>query len=162
VKKQNCWEFKQCGRGPDRKNDCAVAKEHMFNGLHGGMNAGRACWVVAGTGGGGPATGTFAIVSRDCLRCDFFKQVEIDELGSVTGFSVSKLGMMKMLGSKKPFLQNALAAGKHEQIDPHLRNEFVQEINKITSGKIDTSKELKEEFAREVARLSSSSHKKGS
>ena len=153
MKKQNCWEFKQCGRGPTAKNDCAASKERMFNGLHGGMNAGRVCWVVAGTGGGTPVSGMFAIALKDCLRCDFFKLVETEEQGSESGFSATKLGMSKMLESKKFFLQNASADLKSEQIDPHLRNEFVQEVNKITQEKKDTARGLIEEFATEVARL---------
>jgi hypothetical protein len=162
VKKQNCWEFKHCGRGPAGKKDCAAANDDMFNGLHGGTNAGRACWVVAGTCGGVPATGMFAIVSRDCLRCDFFKLVENDEQGLETGFSVSKLGMMRMLGSKKPFLQNGSMALKVERIEPHLQNEFAQEVNKIALKKSDASRDLIEEFAEEVALLSSNTDKKSS
>jgi|GEM_PF-1015986 hypothetical protein len=161
MKKQNCWEFKRCGRGPDGKNDCTVARDHMFNGVHEGMNGGRACWAVAGTGGNAPASGTFAIVLRDCLlRCDFFKLVETEERGSEMGFSATILGMQKMIGSKKTFSQNAPAALKSEQIDLSLRNEFAQEINSIASGKSDISGELIEEFSREVERMSSNTNKK--
>ncbi|MBF0536825.1 MAG: hypothetical protein HQL03_01075 [Nitrospirae bacterium] len=50
--KQNCWEYKLCGRQPGGKNTnkygiCPVTTAEVFDGLHGGTNAGRACWAVA-------------------------------------------------------------------------------------------------------------------
>ncbi len=154
MNKQNCWEFKRCGRGPAGKNDCPAAKDRMFNGVHGGVNAGRACWMAAGTSGDAPPSGTYAVVLRDCLRCDFFRLVQADEQGSETGFSATKLGMLKNLPGKKPAQKTATTSGGGP-IDPHLREEFAQEVNKVMSGKKDTAKELIEEFAKEVERLSS-------
>ena len=161
MKKQNCWEFKGCGKGPAASNVCIAAKEHKFNGLHGGMSAGRACWVVAGTGRDAPISGKFAIALKDCLRCDFFKLVETEEQGSETGFSATKLGMMKMLESKQFFLQNAPLADKSEKIDPHLRNEFVQEVNKLMQGGKGTSRAVIEESPTEVMRSASKADNKG-
>jgi len=155
MKKQNCWEFKLCGRGPNGKNDCPAVKDHIFNGVHGGLNAGRACWVVAGTLGDAKPAGFFAKTLKDCLRCAFFKAVEADEQISKTGFSVTRLGMLKMPRSRESDAQATFMDHKSQQIDQHLRNEFVQEVNNISSKKHSTSKEVIKEFAREVERLSS-------
>ena len=154
MKKQNCWDFKRCGRGPAGKNDCPAAQEITLSGVHGGVNAGRACWVSAGTNGTSAASGTFAIVLRDCLRCDFFRLVKAEEEGSESGFSATRLGMQKILQDKKPSPAIPANSGSGH-IDTHLRDEFVQEVNKIISQKNDVEQGLKEEFAKEVERLSS-------
>ena len=53
-KKINCWEYKKCGReaGGAHVHDlgvCPVTEEKRLDGAHEGVNAGRACWVVAGS-----------------------------------------------------------------------------------------------------------------
>ena len=52
MKKVNCWEFKRCERTPGGKKEeelgvCPVTMEKRLDDVHGGLNAGRACWVVA-------------------------------------------------------------------------------------------------------------------
>ncbi len=64
-KKLNCWEFKKCGREPGgtHANDlgvCPTTQEMRLDGVHGGINAGRSCWVVTGTLCRGEVQGTFA------------------------------------------------------------------------------------------------------
>jgi len=80
----NCWEFKKCGKqsGKGSKNDpvvCPVTEEKRLDGTHGGTNAGRACWVVAGTLCGGQVQGTFAKKYANCDKCDFYQMVEKEE-----------------------------------------------------------------------------------
>jgi hypothetical protein len=82
--KKNCWEVKGCGREPGGKNVkrrgvCPAATDERLNGLHGGKNAGRACWVIAGTFCEGKVQGTFAQKYQDCTQCDFFRQVRMEE-----------------------------------------------------------------------------------
>lgn len=82
--KQNCWEFMKCGREMNgiKSTDmgvCPVCFEKQLDGVHGGKNAGRACWVVAGTMCAGKVHGSFAEKTGDCLRCDFFKSVQKEE-----------------------------------------------------------------------------------
>ncbi len=77
----NCWEYKQCGRqeGGMHVNDlgvCPAATEHRLDGVHGGMNAGRACWVIAGTLCQGLVQGTFANKYAGCNVCDFYHAVK--------------------------------------------------------------------------------------
>ena len=82
--KKNCWEVKACGReegGRDvaRLGTCPAAQETRLDGVHGGRNAGRACWVVAGTLCADEVQGTFASKFRACERCEFYKSVQVEE-----------------------------------------------------------------------------------
>ena len=84
MKKKNCWEFKNCGRHPGgaREKDlgvCRAASEFKLHGTHGGANAGRACWVIAGTLCGGKVQGSFAQKYENCEICDFYKAVRGEE-----------------------------------------------------------------------------------
>lgn len=79
--KPNCWEIMDCGREPGGRNAedlgvCPVSTEARLDGVHGGTNAGRSCWIVARAyaeqaGHEGPN-------ARDveaCLNCRFFQLV---------------------------------------------------------------------------------------
>jgi hypothetical protein len=88
---QNCWEYTNCGRGPKgvyggRTDICPAATEKKLNGVHGGTNAGRACWVVAGTLCRGNTQGVFAQKYQTCQDCDFYKKVQKE---NYTNFQVS-------------------------------------------------------------------------
>lgn len=83
-KKINCWEFKKCGREPGGLNAsslgvCPVPKMKKLNGIHGGENAGRTCWVVGGSLCKGNVQGSFATKYRNCEKCDFFTKVRGEE-----------------------------------------------------------------------------------
>ncbi|MDH4321674.1 MAG: hypothetical protein OEV73_09285 [Desulfobulbaceae bacterium] len=78
----NCWEVKQCGRGPENgtKPVCPAARPGKYDGVNGGTFAGRFCWAVAGTFcSDNEEQGTFAEKFRDCLNCNFLQQVDIEE-----------------------------------------------------------------------------------
>ncbi|PIX39266.1 MAG: hypothetical protein COZ56_18015, partial [Armatimonadetes bacterium CG_4_8_14_3_um_filter_58_9] len=82
--KQNCWEFKQCGREPGGSRVavlgiCPAATDASNNGLNCGVNGGRTCWAVAGTLCGGKVQGTFAQKRLACMACDFFQLVRPEE-----------------------------------------------------------------------------------
>jgi hypothetical protein len=84
MSKQNCWEFKKCGResGGTKSSElgvCPTAVTPELDGTHGGRNAGRACWIVAGSLCGGKVQGTFAAKFENCEKCDFYKSVKKDE-----------------------------------------------------------------------------------
>jgi hypothetical protein len=159
MRKLNCWEFKQCGRGPSAKNQCAAATDGTFNGMHDGINSGRACWVTAGSAGEGPVTGTFAITLKSCLRCDFFKQVESDERVSESGFSATRLGMLKIMQAKKEVSRSSTGT-LQGSIAADLRNEFVQELNSVMSNKSNKDSTIIREFSEEVKRLAAEKEKK--
>lgn len=102
TSKTNCWEFKKCERQPGGRlvgefGVCQAAAHEMLNGIHGGENAGRACWAVAGTFCGGAVQGTEAQKQHNCWMCDFFQLVKKEETPSPQGFSASLLGMKKVL-----------------------------------------------------------------
>lgn len=82
--KQNCWEFKKCGRekGGAKAAElgvCSASTETRVNGSNGGKNGGRACWAVTGTLCGGVVQGTFATKLGNCNKCEFFKLVSSEE-----------------------------------------------------------------------------------
>jgi hypothetical protein len=82
--KLNCWEFKRCGRQPQgfHAHDlgvCPATLEQKLDGVHDGVNAGRACWAVAGTLCKGQLQGTFAQKFKNCKECDFYLKVQEEE-----------------------------------------------------------------------------------
>ncbi|MCP4338485.1 MAG: serine/threonine-protein phosphatase [Desulfobulbaceae bacterium] len=82
--KLNCWEYKKCGREPggnkaDKDGICPAAAEKTFDTFNNGINAGRACWLVAGTFCDDQVSGTFAEKIDTCRNCDFYKQIQADE-----------------------------------------------------------------------------------
>jgi hypothetical protein len=84
MKKVNCWEFKGCGREPggmhiQEYGVCPATQEKKLDGIHGGINAGRSCWVMAGTLCKGEVQGTFAQKYKNCEICDFYKHVKQEE-----------------------------------------------------------------------------------
>ncbi len=76
MEKVNCWEFMKCGKA---YGECPVTTETRLHQIHGGVNAGRACWVVAGSLCGGVAQGTFSKKFGNCSKCDFYNHVKREE-----------------------------------------------------------------------------------
>lgn len=84
MTKLNCWEFKKCGREPGGEQArelgvCPAATENRLDAVHGGKNAGRSCWVVAGTLCKGQVQGTFAVKFGACENCEFYVVVRKEE-----------------------------------------------------------------------------------
>lgn len=82
--KKNCWEIKNCGRqfGGEKAEElgvCPAASYTKLDSAHGGKNAGRVCWVVAGTMCGGEVQGSFARKYEDCRKCEFYQRVREEE-----------------------------------------------------------------------------------
>ena len=98
MKKQNCWEYNKCGRqlGGHHVHDmglCPAAAEGRLDGIHDGSNAGRACWVVAGTLCKGEKQGSFAQKYKSCEACDFYRTVKKEEF---PGFQLSAVIMKRL------------------------------------------------------------------
>lgn len=116
--KVNCWEHKKCGRQPGGHKAaelgiCPVTTFNELNGVHGGKNAGRACWAIAGSLCGGKIQGTYAQKLHNCWRCDFMNSVKRDEEPAAMGFSATRLGMEKALEKQKhPVAGMAAAVGQ--------------------------------------------------
>jgi len=84
MSKQNCWEFKKCGREPGGAKSlelgvCPAATEAKVANVNGGKNGGRCCWVIAGTLCGGKVQGSFALKYSNCVMCEFYKKVSAEE-----------------------------------------------------------------------------------
>ncbi|MFI5294438.1 MAG: two-CW domain-containing protein [Thermodesulfovibrionales bacterium] len=82
--KKNCWEFKRCGREPGGENAsalgvCPASTNTKLEGVYDGKNAGRTCWVIAGTMCNGEVQGIFAQKYNDCRICDFYQKVKEEE-----------------------------------------------------------------------------------
>ena len=104
--KKNCWEFKNCGRQPGgaKVQDlgiCPVTMYAQLQGAHGGRNAGRACWVIAGSLCGGKIQGTYAQKLRNCWHCEFMNLVKKEEEPTEFGFSATRLGMEKTIEKER-------------------------------------------------------------
>ncbi len=102
MNKKNCWEHKNCGRWPGGPRSvelgvCPVTVHQQLDGAHGGTNAGRACWVVAGSLCGGKIQGTYAQKLSNCWRCDFMNSVKKEEEPTTFGFSHTHLGIARAL-----------------------------------------------------------------
>ncbi len=100
--KLNCWEFKKCGREPGGNKAfdmgvCPASTYTVLDAVHEGKNAGRACWVVAGTMCKGEAQGIYAQKYLDCKICDFYNAVTEEEGKNL----VITIDLLKMIEDKK-------------------------------------------------------------
>jgi hypothetical protein len=123
--KVNCWEHKNCGRQPggakaQELGICPVTTYRELNGAHGGKNAGRACWTIAGSLCGGKIQGTYAQKLHNCWRCEFMNVVKKEEEPAPFGFSATRLGMEKSL-EKQHLMPAGSAAGAVAQGAEHRR-----------------------------------------
>jgi hypothetical protein len=121
--KTNCWEHKKCGRQPGGPKVadlgvCPVTTYSELNGAHGGKNAGRACWAIAGSLCGGKIQGTYAKKLNNCWRCDFMNAVKREEDPTPLGFSHTRLGMDKSLEKQKNSMAT-IAVGAAQEANRH-------------------------------------------
>ncbi len=98
--RKNCWEFMNCGREPggvkvDELKVCPAATDSRFEGVHGGKNAGRACWVAAGQLCELSKRGTSAKKDEACLDCTFYNLVKREESPNFTPVAVLLQQMMR-------------------------------------------------------------------
>ncbi|MEJ2697941.1 MAG: hypothetical protein P8013_15010 [Candidatus Sulfobium sp.] len=81
--KQNCWEFNGCGKQRKGRKDsifnCPVPGMTTANGINGGKNAGRVCWLIANTLCKGENATTFEDMIKTCTECEFYKLVMEEE-----------------------------------------------------------------------------------
>jgi hypothetical protein len=82
--RMNCWEFTGCrkethGRYANVLGVCPAALESRLDGIHGGRNGGRACWVVPGTHCHGNIRKSFEQKIETCSQCGFYQAVKWEE-----------------------------------------------------------------------------------
>lgn len=115
-KKQNCWEYMKCGREPegdkvDTLGICPAAIDPTFHGFNEGNNAGRICWLVAGTFCNEKLQGTFAEKQSSCKDCDFYKQVHAEEgitelsTDTMNIFALTHIGLVRKSNEDRYFIK---------------------------------------------------------
>ncbi|HUI45336.1 MAG TPA: hypothetical protein VL122_05030 [Nitrospirota bacterium] len=67
---------------------CPVTTLQTLDGVHGGENAGRACWAIAGSLCGGRIQGTFAQKLQNCWRCEVMNLVKKEENPKRSAFPI--------------------------------------------------------------------------
>ncbi|MDY0087540.1 MAG: hypothetical protein RBS78_03175 [Coriobacteriia bacterium] len=81
----DCWEYQGCGRGPggrrtNQDGECPAASASSLDGVNGGRDGGRACWIVTGTRCGGKRSGPFEDKIHECRKCSFYARVQVEEV----------------------------------------------------------------------------------
>ena len=89
--KQNCWEFKKCGKElngakSEASVTCPAATAVEADGFCDGKNGGRACVYISGTYCSGIIKGTQADISKNCAACDFYKSMRKEEGSNFNSF----------------------------------------------------------------------------
>jgi len=85
------------GAHADDRGVCPVATYTVLNNVHGGLNAGRSCWVVTGSLCGDRVQGDEQQKRTACWECAFFKLVQKEEEATAQGFYQTRLGMDRLL-----------------------------------------------------------------
>jgi hypothetical protein len=100
MKKQNCWEHMKCGRQPGGHSTaasgvCPVSVHEALDGVHGGKNAGRACWAIDNSVCPELMRETEKKFSG-CWKCGFYHRVKNEERSSSEGFITTYRDMKKI------------------------------------------------------------------
>jgi len=82
------------GEKADKLGECPAAIDSTFDGFNLGHNAGRTCWLVAGTFCNGKVQGSFAKKRVSCRECDFYQKVNYEE--SITQLSVGSMRVLAL------------------------------------------------------------------
>jgi hypothetical protein len=90
-----------------------------LHGAHGGTNAGRACWAIAGSLCGGKIQGTYAQKLTNCWRCDFMNVVKQEEAPTPLGFSATRLGLDKALEKQRITESDTIALPEKVEEEQH-------------------------------------------
>lgn len=106
----------KCGREPGGKKVamlgvCSAAADPTFHGFSEGNNAGRICWLIAGTFCNEKVQGTFAEKQSSCKNCDFYKQVHAEEgitelsTDTMNIFALTHIGLVRKSNEDRYFIK---------------------------------------------------------
>lgn len=114
MSKKNCWEFRNCGKDSAGQGDsaCPATTCKDLDGIHGGRNAGRACWVAAGSLNNDEQPEQRPHKQKDCWMCDFFNAVREEETSSTSGFFFTRPAMEQLRRKEPPMTEAALEPGE--------------------------------------------------
>lgn len=98
MKKQNCWEYMMCGRHPGGHSAavCPVSVYEALHGIHGGKNAGRACWAIDNSLCPELMREAPEKKFSGCWKCNFYHHVKNEERSSPHGFISTYREMKKI------------------------------------------------------------------
>lgn len=84
--RKNCWEYNECTmeRGRENARKCPVSLDARFNGVHGGICAGRACWMIEDTLCNDALQGDFIEKYKECGTRNFYEYVKEAEDNDLT------------------------------------------------------------------------------
>ncbi len=82
--RKNCWEYTGCRREThggfaNVLGVCPAALESRLDGIHGGRNGGRSCWVVSNTHCHGNVGKPYEQKMKTCSQCGFYRSVKWEE-----------------------------------------------------------------------------------
>lgn len=141
--KMNCWQYKKCGREPGgsmaaREGVCPAASGTIFNTFNNGINAGRSCWLVAGTFCDHQIMGTFAEKIDTCKNCSFYQKVQEEEhsfdtvQGNISLYAATHIGHVKKANEDryycKRFSDNTLLFAVADGLGGQAAGDFAAEI----------------------------------
>jgi PPM family protein phosphatase len=141
--KMNCWEYKRCGREPgglkaEKEGVCPAAVENPFNTFNNGINAGRSCWLMAGTFCDHDIMGTFAEKIDTCKNCGFYKKVQEEEHsfdtveGNISLYPETHIGYVKKANEDryyvKRFQDNTLLFAVADGLGGQAAGDYAAEI----------------------------------
>ncbi|MDK9708564.1 MAG: protein phosphatase 2C domain-containing protein [Desulforhopalus sp.] len=141
--KINCWQYKKCGREPggcmaDKDGICPAAAETALNTFNNGVNAGRSCWLVAGTFCDQQIMGTFAEKIDTCKNCSFYQRVQEEEhsfdttQGNLTLYAATHIGLVKKANEDryyfKRFADNTLLFAVADGLGGQAAGDYAAEI----------------------------------
>ncbi len=120
MKKKNCWEYMKCGRQPEGhavsdSGVCPVSVYEDLNGVHGGKNAGRACWAVDDSLCPELLRKTSEQKFSGCWKCDFYQSVKNEERSSRLGFIATHREMKLILKKLQLLADSRRPAGPDTQ-----------------------------------------------
>jgi hypothetical protein len=84
MKKANCWDYMKCGKGPggdkaETCGTCPIATETLADGLNGGINGGRICWIVVENKCVEEVKCSSLHRKSSCFSCEFRYKVMVEE-----------------------------------------------------------------------------------
>ncbi len=158
--KVNCWEYKKCGRQPGGRKAakdgvCPAAVQNALNTFNNGINAGRSCWLVAGTFCDHKIMGTFAEKIGTCKNCDFYKKVQEEEHsfdtveGNISLYAATHIGYVKKANEDrycfKRFHDNTLLFAVADGLGGQAAGDYAAEILRGKLANLPLISEGKEE-----------------
>ena len=158
--KINCWEYKKCGREPGgtkaaQEGVCPAATGNAFNTFNNGINAGRSCWLVAGTFCDNEIMGTFAEKIDTCKNCRFYKKVQEEEHsfdtieGNISIYAATHIGYVKKANEDRYYYKrlpdNTLLFAVADGLGGQAAGDFAAEILRGRLAKLSLVPRGKEE-----------------